>query len=416
MLNRIPVCRELEEFKERVRLGDIRGRYGNRLCFYPPRQDTFFSCLSYAQCGSDRLRVKLRGTLLQSFVERVTGEECPDVPGWRKSVDQTTLVISERCVRDPAVRSLAVTSGGSAVEEDLLRHWITSSQSFRVAVLRFIDINSEVGSLYCRFVFAYIYCSLYDSDVVFYGLQDSEVVITHEISKIDGRATSVLHDRTYADPRHRPPAPTPRSESCTSSSGSVSDSDAANWHITYLLYIEAPGDGGDLGRFELMYTPNVGAEEQQMRRQQRYQLRLCYVDGNRGKVNCEPRMGHPAVFCAPPKRFKVHSYLLSPEELYPERIYQVNSADARGLTPDRLPVDKSMYVYLYYKDVGGHPMAVFVKAVDGGPAPQGPMFTIQTERAGRTADGVLVAVAKSPRHAHRHVELEAHAEVVTAEV
>ena len=412
MLSQIPVCRELEEFKERVRLGDIRGRYGNRLCFYPPSQDTFFSCLSYAQCGSDRLRVRLRQTLLRSFVERVTGEECPDVAAWRRGIDPQTLEISERCVRDPAIRSLAVTSGASVEQEDMLRQWITSSRSFRNAVLRFVDINSEVGSLYCRFVFAYIYCSLYDSDVVFYGQRGGEVLITHEISKINGRATSVMHDRTYANPRERPPAPTPRAESYTSSSGSVSDSDLTNWHITYLLYIEAAGGASDVGRFELMYTPNVGAEEQQMRRQQRYQLRMCYVDGNRGKVNCEPRVGHPAVFCAPPKRFKVHSYLLSPDELYPERIYQVNSADARGLTPDRLPVDKTMYVYLYYKDVGGHPLAVFVKAVDGGPAPQGPMFTLQTERAGPPADGVLVAVAKSPRHAHRHVELEARAEVV----
>ena len=412
MINRIPTCRKLEDFKECVRLGQVRDRYGNRLSFYPPSRDTFFSCLSFAQCGTDRMRGVIREGLVTSFVERVTRQQCHDVRKWRKEIDASTLVISERCLDDPAVRSLAVTSGGIADDESLLQDWILSSTTFRRAVLRFVDANMEVGAVYCRYVFAYLYCSVYDSDVVFYALSDDEgddqdVVIEHEISKIDGKAMSVMHDRTYADPRNRPPPSTPRPEG--SSSSSVSDSDLHNWHTTYLLYIS--GEAYETGRFELMYTPSVGPDGyQQLRRRQRYQLRVCYVDGNRGKVNCEPKMGQPAIFCPPAKGWKVHSYLLAPDELYPERIYQVNSADARGLTPDRLPMNKSMFVYLYYNDVGGQPLAVFVKAIDGGPAPQGPMFSICSQRTGN-ADGVLVAIASNLQHAHRRVQLETRTQV-----
>lgn len=401
---------DLEEFKERVRLGDVRDRYGNRFCIYPPSNDTFFSCLSYAQWGNDSHRMAIREQLLVAFIERVTGSQCYNLEQWRRCNDATSFAVCASALSDPAIRSLAITV--ATVSDEELAEYILTSTEFRDEVIRFIEFNVEQGALYCRHVFAYLYCAVCDSDVIFYRASNDggEVQIEHEIAKVDGCAISVTHVRSHADGVMWEPDTPRQQQDADDDDGTNSDSDSVNWHTTYLLYITATSDG--TGRFELLYTPSINAGDQQIRRQQRYQLRTCYVDGDRGRVNSEPYVGHPAVMTAPPRGWKVHSYLLSPGELYPDRIYQVNGADARGLTAAyRIPESRSMFIYLYYRDVGGQPMAVFVSTVAGGLAPEAPLFVINDEQAG-VADGVLVAVTRNAQHAHRHVQLETHSSVL----
>lgn len=404
----------IEEFKERVRRGKVLDRYGNRLCFYEPADDTFFSCMSHAQCGDgNAMREEMRHRLLGVFVERATGAPCYDVRQWNPEGD---FEVCDSAFDDPAVKSLAMTRSGIVGNEDALLQYM-QGDDFRADVAYFVHVNQRRdGTLYCRYVFAYLYCDVYGSDVTFYQkpADGDEVAIEFEISKVCGSATAVMHANTWEMGRHNrgPLLYTPRAhdeeeeeeEDSSSTSASLSDQEDSNWHITYLLYT------GD--RFQLMYTPNIeeGAE-QQIRRSQRYQLRVCYVDGMRGRVNSEPLEGRPAYLRAPPKGWKVHSYLLAPDELHPRQLYQVNGREARGMHACGIPMNKSLFVYLYYKDIGGQPMALFVSAIAGGLAPEPPLFVLESSED-QVADGVLVTVARRQQQASRRVQLEARTRVL----
>lgn len=409
----------IEQFRNDVELGNVRDKYGNRFCMYTPRRDTLFSCLSHTQCGNESLAGQIRERLLCALIERVTGVMLPvSAHAWRRTTDINNFAVSPRCVADPAIKSLAMTCGGHGMSNSDMNEWIAGSAEFRAGVLEFIDRNLVVGIVYCRFVFAYLYCAVYDSDVTFYSVtgrpEAFEVTIEHSICKINGVARSVLttqserrvptslrlqHDQMNT-PRH--------AGSASDDDSSVSDNEMNNWHTAYLLHI---ADEQNAGRFELMYTPNVDPDMRvTTRRRGRYQIRTCWCEGDRGRLNESPKRGHPAMMVPPPLGWKVHSYLLDPDELYPERIYQVNSSDLHGITRHNLPASRTLFVYLYYQNVGGQPLAVFVQAVGGGANTTCPLFAIQDEVAG-DADGVLVTAAKSANYAHIHVQKETQAVV-----
>lgn len=407
----------MDVFREEVRLGDVRDRYGNRLKIHRPLEDTFFACLSFAQRCGNELREKIRHQLLCTFVERVTGAPCDDIFDWRCNATPSSFYVSERGMHEPSVRSFAKMVRMESAEA-------MQSTEFREQVLDFIDQNTVPGGVYGRFIFAYLYCEVFESDVVFYRPMGNEVDVEAEISLVGGHAQSVTHQRTRSRKRdlasRRMEAVTPRPahrrrrQSSSSASDSSSTSVEGNWHVTYLLYDEPRGT------FELMYIPAMLPGDDQdfprRRRRQHYQLRTCYVDGERGRgrINAPPCNGRMAVMEPPGARgWRVHSYLMSPEELHPDRIYQINGTGCRGIPSERIPYNRTMYVYLLYREEAGQPMAVFATAVKGGFSPVTPLFSITSnDMDDRPADGVLVTVARGQASAEKHVRLETSARIM----
>lgn len=434
-----PRARALHQFREDVVHGLERDNLGNRFFIHSPAGDTFFSCLSFAQYRSNGYAQVLRNSLLEHFIGLLTGEPCESVEAWAMCNDAASFALREKAGAHPAIRSMLATHAGTNDEARLNRLLATEEgeMALREAALQFVRDNLKPGQVRCRLVFAYLYCEQYNSDVVFYrarrvhggrGHEHQAVQREYEIYKLDGKARCAVSvtpaERKARRKRHcrkcrgKREVAVDDDDDDESSCSSVSDSDSFNWMTTYLLYAEDEYGGS---RFELLHTPDINSlrtgyqPDVAQKRMQRYQVRMVYtkrtLEGDMGLENTSIRRGGVAYMSAPATRgWKVYSLLMRPDELYPERVYQVHTGRAGSMLDQGIGRNRTIFVYLYFLQCSGHPKAVFVSSLNGSPYVTAPSFAITDDRLG-TADGVLAVVTDTKKHADMHVQLETGVEV-----